>query len=86
MINLTSERLQPIILRKLEWNLRRLVLVCWRLTVLLDLTCLCAGVVVEDFKRRYEEYGITHYVLDYWDSADIEDLEYISEKIIKPLS
>jgi hypothetical protein len=42
--------------------------------------------VVEGFKRRYEEYGITHYVIYYWDSPRIEDLEYISEKIIKPLS
>ena len=54
-----------------------------------DCTWIMAGEtqdIVDGFKRRYEEYGITHYVLDYWDSPDIKDLEYISEKIIKPLS
>ena len=54
-----------------------------------DCTWIMAGEaqdVVGGFKRRYEEYGITHYVIDYWDSPGIADLEYISEKIIKPLS
>jgi probable F420-dependent oxidoreductase len=43
-------------------------------------------VVVEKIKRRYEDYGISQYIIDGGDSPSLEDLRYFYEKIIKPLS
>jgi probable F420-dependent oxidoreductase len=42
--------------------------------------------VVENFRRRYEDYGISHYILDGGDSPNIEDLKRLSETVVKPLS
>jgi probable F420-dependent oxidoreductase len=42
--------------------------------------------VVEGLRQRYEDFGISHYIIDSGDSPDIEDLEFISENIVKPLA
>ena len=43
-------------------------------------------VVVEKIKRRYEDYGISHYIIDGGDSPSLEGLRHLYEKVIKPLS
>jgi alkanesulfonate monooxygenase SsuD/methylene tetrahydromethanopterin reductase-like flavin-dependent oxidoreductase (luciferase family) len=43
-------------------------------------------VVVEKIKRRFEDYGISHYIIDAGDSPSLEDLRRLYEKVIKPLS
>jgi probable F420-dependent oxidoreductase len=44
------------------------------------------GEVVESFRKRYDEYGISHYIVDAGDSPSLADLRYLYEKVIKPLS
>jgi hypothetical protein len=42
--------------------------------------------VVESCKRKYEDFGITHYIIDGGDWPTMKDLEYFSETVVKPLS
>jgi probable F420-dependent oxidoreductase len=42
--------------------------------------------IVEDLRQRYEEFGISHFIIDASDSPNVEDLEYLSENLVKPLS
>jgi len=54
-----------------------------------DCTWIMAGEpseLVEKFKRLYDEFGISHFIIDGGDAPNIEELEFISKNIIKPLS
>jgi hypothetical protein len=42
--------------------------------------------VIENIKARYDDYGISHYIIDGGDSPSLEDLKILYETIIKPLS
>jgi hypothetical protein len=43
-------------------------------------------VVIENIKRRYEDYGISHYIIDGGASSSLDGLRHLYEKVIKPLS
>jgi probable F420-dependent oxidoreductase len=43
-------------------------------------------VVVESIKRRHEDYGISHYIIDGGASSSLDDLRLLYEEVIKPLS
>jgi len=42
--------------------------------------------IVEDLRQRYEELGISYFIIDASDSPNVEDLRYLSENLVKPLS
>lgn len=42
--------------------------------------------VIENIKARYDDYCISHYIIDGGDSPSLEDLKILYETIIKPLS